>query len=132
MVLSLDVDPAASSLRLNCDRARVVQILWQLYVCGSRVLPASGAVTLRARHDEEAGVARLEVEATRPADVAVRPIGTDLSKPELTIARGLVTLHRGRLEVAVHGEALRMSFSLPVSSPEHAGPGASAVRGDTD
>jgi hypothetical protein len=130
--LSLDVDPAASSTRLNCDRARVVQIIWQLYVCGSRVLPASGAVALRAHHDKEAGVARFEVEATRPADVAVRPIGTDLSKPELTIARGLVSLHRGRLEVAVHGEALRLSFSLPVSSPEHVGAGASAVRGDTD
>ncbi|MGH7436784.1 MAG: sensor histidine kinase [Polyangiaceae bacterium] len=134
VALSLDVDPAASSLRLSCDRARVVQALWQLYVCASRVVPASGAVTLRARHDKEGGVARLEVEASRPADLAVRPIGTDLSKPELTIARGLVTLHRGRLDVAVHGDSLMLSFSLPLSSssPDHAGAGGSAVRGDTD
>jgi signal transduction histidine kinase len=116
LALTLDVDPAASALRLPCDRARVIQALWQLYVCASRVLPASGGVTLRARHHKQSAAALIEVEAIRPAEAPGRPIGTDLSKPELTIARGLVALHRGRLEVATTGDVLKLFFSLPVSS----------------
>jgi len=120
--LALDIDPATSALRLTCDRARVIQVLWQLYVCASRVLPASCEVTLRARHDKQADVAVLEVEATRPAEAPGRPIGTDLSKPELTIARGLVALHRGRLDVTTSGDVLKLSFTLPVSTSTTSGP----------
>lgn len=116
VVLALDIDPATSALRLPCDRARVIQALWQLYVCASRVLPASGGVTLRARHDAESDAVLMEVEANLLAEASARPIGTDLSKPELTIARGLVTLHRGRLEVTATGDLLKLSFSLPLHS----------------
>jgi hypothetical protein len=130
VALALDIDAATSALRLACDRARVIQALWQLYVCASRVLPASGGVILRARHDKQADVAVLEVEATRPADVPGRPIGTDLSKPELTIARGLVALHRGRFDVVAKGDVLKLSFTLPVSAatpgPESAPPPSSS------
>jgi hypothetical protein len=122
VALALDIDPPTSALRLACDRARVIQALWQLYVCASRVLPASGEVTLRARHDKQADVALLEVEATRPADAPGRSIGTDLSKPELTIARGLVALHRGRLDVIASGDVLKLSFTLPVSASTAPGP----------
>ena len=119
--LSLDIDPGTSSLRVACDRARVIQALWQLYVCASRVLPASGGVTLRARHDNEAGAVIIDVEATRPTEGSGRPISTELSKPELTIARGLVALHKGRLDVATDGDVLKLSFSLPATSSQEAG-----------
>lgn len=116
VALSLDIDPATSSLRIACDRARVIQAIWQLYVCASRVLSASGGIKLRVRHDKQAGAALIDVEATRPAEASGRPIGTDVSKPELTIARGLVALHRGRLDVTAGGDVLKLSFSLPVST----------------
>jgi signal transduction histidine kinase len=116
--LELDVDAPTSSFHLHCDQARLVQILWQLFVCASHVIATTDGVTLRARRDAAGDAVRFEVEARAPP---ARTTPAEMPKPELTIARGLVALHGGRL-VVVRGEGcLTLSFAVPSTPPERNG-----------
>jgi hypothetical protein len=117
--LTLDVEPSVAALLLDCDRARVVQIVEQLFACATRVLPAPGTIRLSARYDHGAALARLEVEA-RPAEGASIAASRELPKPELALARGLVALHGGSLDVRADGGLLCLSLSMPTSTPSTA------------
>ncbi len=111
--LTLDVDPAVSNLRIPCDRARLAQALWHLFVCVRHVVPAPGSLAVRVRHDEAAGVVRFELDGALAAATSACHAGTELPAPDLTIARGLVALHGGNLDVSLRAEGVRVAFSLP-------------------
>jgi signal transduction histidine kinase len=104
--LSLENHAACAGLLLPCDRERLVQCLHHLAWCALRVVPEGGTLAMRARTGADTLV-QFEVEAR------ARRIRTELPKPELAIARGLIELHGGQLAVAVDGEHLELSFALP-------------------
>jgi signal transduction histidine kinase len=121
--LSLEVDPTTSAVLLLCDANRVVQVLWHLFVCARHVAPSARGITLRAHNDTANDLVRFEVEALRANDGAPRARAEDsIPKPELTIARGLVALHGGSLDVGSDAGSLRFSFAVPVSAPSREAP----------
>jgi signal transduction histidine kinase len=107
LALTLEMDPSTGGLLLECDRARVIQTVEQLYACIVHAVSAPGKIRLSARRDQPGDAARLQVEASA-AEGAQR----ELPRPELALARGLISLQGGALDVAAEGGTLRLSFSM--------------------
>jgi signal transduction histidine kinase len=110
--VALELSPDASTLRLSCDRDRVLQILRHLTTCALRVVPEGGDLTIRI-DVEGTDLPRFEIVTKCSAAANARGIGTEPSKPDLAIARGLIELHGGRLIVVGDEGALTLSFTLP-------------------
>jgi hypothetical protein len=127
--LVLEVDAATAGASVPCDQARVVQTLWQLFVCARHVLPGAAQMVLRARPGAADGAVCVELEATVPSGGGRAPSET-MPTPELTIARGLIALHGGCLDVAVDAERVKLSFSLSTSTDAGAGRGSPRERVD--
>jgi signal transduction histidine kinase len=108
MAISLELQPEIAPL--PCDRERVVQILRQLAGAALRGLPQGGDIVLRAAAD--VGV-RVEIVAKRNTAVGSRPITMEPPRPALALAKGLIELHGGSLEVTANADALALSFALP-------------------
>jgi signal transduction histidine kinase len=117
LAVSVQIDAAVETLRLPCDRARLLQIVRHLCACMLRVAPEGTPVSISASNDAE-GAVRFEVAARRTT--AGRDFTAPLPKPELTLARGLVDLHSGLLTVTQDASALAMSFTLGGATPSDA------------
>jgi signal transduction histidine kinase len=115
IALTLDVEPSALGLALECDKARVIQTVEQLYACIVHAVPTPGGIRLSARREQVGEAARLEVEAVA-AEGGALGVTRDLPKPELALAKGLIALHGGSLDVGAEDGALRLSFSMPTST----------------
>jgi hypothetical protein len=116
LALTLDMDPSMGGLLLDCDRARVIQTVEQLYACLVHALSAPGGVRLSARREKAGDAARLEVEASAGESGPLGSGQRELPRPELALAKGLISLHGGSLDVGAEGRTLRLSFSMPTSS----------------
>ena len=110
--LGLDAGAEVDALLVACDATRLQQALRYLAACALRVVPEGGTVALRAKPD--ATYVRFTVEAERGPGTGHRLVQGDIPQPELAIARGLVELHGGVLEVGGDDESLAMSFALNV------------------
>ena len=113
--LAVDVEAGTTTVRVLCDDVRLLQALWHLFACVSSVSPAAERVTLRAAHDRDHDTVRFEVAAACAQRQSKRP-SVDLPKPDLAIARSLIGLHGGDLDVAADEDALRLSFAIPVDT----------------
>jgi signal transduction histidine kinase len=112
---SHEVASEVETLRVRCDRERILQVFRLLGTSVLRVVPAGGSVRMRAEV-EGSGALRVELEAKRPSPLDSRRITAELPRPELAIARGLIALHGSDLSVVGDGNALALSFALPASS----------------
>jgi two-component system sensor histidine kinase KdpD len=110
--LGLDAGTDVDALLVSCDAIRLEQALRYLAACAMRVVPEGGTVSLRATHDGT--YVRFAVEAERSSSASNRLIQDDIPQPELAIAKGLVELHGGVIEIAGDGETLALSFALNV------------------
>jgi K+-sensing histidine kinase KdpD len=113
VVPTLELDPGLPML--VCDRDRVLQILHQLGAGALRVVPEGGTIVVHASGSESG--ARIEVIAKPRPGASSRRIVSDMPKPAMAIARGLVELHGGRLSHVADGDALVVSFDLPTNGP---------------
>jgi two-component system sensor histidine kinase HydH len=109
--VSLELEPGIPTV--PCDRERIAQILRQLAGAALRVVPDRGTVVLRAGM-QGSGCVRVQVVGRRHGDPSSRRITTEPPKPAMALAKGLIELHGGRLTVAGDGDALTMSFDLPL------------------
>jgi signal transduction histidine kinase len=115
VTVSLELGAGASPHDMPCDRERVLQIFRHLTTCALRVVPDNGTVAIRVLTDDS-GFARFELEGKPPGEPHSRRIATEPSKPDLAIARGLVELHGGRLNVAGDENGLTLTFTLRAPS----------------
>jgi len=115
VTVSLELGGGTSTHEIACDRERVLQIFRHLTTCALRVVPDNGTVAVRVVKDDS-GLTRFEVQGKPPGVPHSRRIATEPSKPDLAIARGLVELHGGRLEVASDENALTLTFTLRAPS----------------
>jgi signal transduction histidine kinase len=105
--LSLQLGPDASSLVVECDPLRLLQIVRQLLACALRIAPHDGSVEVSVRARSPGGIR---------FDFGVCPAsspGAELSKPQVAIARGLIERHGARLAIVSHAGSHEMSFTLP-------------------
>ena len=107
---SLELDPGLPTL--PCDRERLLQILRHLAASTLRVVPEGGSIVLHASA-ESGGLVRFSIVAKRRPGPSSRRITSEPPKPALALARGLIELHGGNLEVAGDGDALSLSFVVP-------------------
>ena len=110
LATSLELEPGLPPAR--CDRDRMLQILRQLGVSVLRIAPEGGSIVVAVGGDT-AGATRFQVVARRAPGRGSRPLGAELPKPSLTLAKGLIELHGAHLAVARDGDTLTLSFALP-------------------
>ena len=107
---SLDLSGLKPSLRVSCDRPRLLQIFRNLWACALHLSPAGAAIVMKAAYDGAEEV-RFGVTVRRPS--TSRPPTVELPKPELALASGLIDLHGGRLAIERDDDTLDLSFCLP-------------------
>jgi PAS domain S-box-containing protein len=125
----LTVEPLPDPPSLRCDRLRLMQALINLVANAIKFTPASGAVTIAA-NVSDAGVSLSVVDTgigMRPEDLprALEPFRQINPKPNrssdgvglgLALAKSLVELHGGRLELAsAPGEGTTATIHLPAT-----------------
>ncbi len=105
----------AVSAKVSCERERILQVLATLI--GEAVASSAGKVTVRAKL--EGAELTVSIEDTRgaiaePEQHFERWLHGSKSKGfGLTIARGVVEAHGGRIWLEPHSEGARVSFTLP-------------------
>jgi K+-sensing histidine kinase KdpD len=113
ITVALAMSAEAASTSIRCDRNRLLQILAQLSACTLRVAPDGSAVTM---HVSTSGSnIRFEM-TTQTADGSSRRIGSDLPRPQLAIAQGLIELHGAALDIDGDAHTLTLGFALAVAA----------------
>jgi signal transduction histidine kinase len=110
VAMSLELEPGLPPS--PCDRDRMLQILRQLAVSALRITPEGGHVVVAVDRDA-VGATRVQLAARRASAHRSRPLGSELPKPPLTLAKGLIELHGARLTVTGDGDTRTLSFALP-------------------
>jgi K+-sensing histidine kinase KdpD len=111
VTLAMSAETASTSIR--GDRNRLLQILAQLTACALRVAPDGSALTMHVSSD--GGNVRFEM-TTKTANAASRRIESDLPRPQLAIAQGLIELHGTELDIDRDAHTLTLGFALPVAA----------------
>jgi K+-sensing histidine kinase KdpD len=113
--VSATFERGPGNLQASCDRARLVQALRLLAVCMLRIVPDGWTITLRA-DVETTNAVRIGVHGERGGP-GCRSVVAELPKPELAIARGLIDLHHGRLDVTGDADRVVLSATIPRRMP---------------